>query len=99
MGENRGSLGGADEPRVGPWALEAMPSETGFSAIAAGARSAAQTPRRRRRQAARRSWRQAPQAKSPLIRLTGTDTQKMLFSPQWLLITPPAKPPTTPGRP
>jgi hypothetical protein len=45
MGENRGWLGGAEEPRVGPWALEAMPSETGFSAIAAGARSAAQTPR------------------------------------------------------
>jgi hypothetical protein len=44
MGENRGWLGGADEPRVGPWALEAMPGETGFSAIAAGALSAAQTP-------------------------------------------------------
>jgi hypothetical protein len=45
MGENRGSLGSADEPRVSPWALEAMPGETGFSAIAAGALSAAQTPR------------------------------------------------------
>ena len=45
MGENRGSLGGADESRVGPWALEAMPGETGFSAIAAGALSAAQAPR------------------------------------------------------
>ena len=45
MGENRGSLGGADEPRVGPWALEAMPGETGFSAIAAGALSAAQAAR------------------------------------------------------
>jgi hypothetical protein len=44
MGENRGSLGSADEPRVGPWALEAMPGETGFSAIAAGALSAAQAP-------------------------------------------------------
>ncbi len=44
MGENRGWLGGADEPRVGPWALEAMPGETGLSAIAAGALSAAQAP-------------------------------------------------------
>ena len=44
MGENRGSLGSADEPRVGPWALEAMPGETGFSAIAAGALSTAQAP-------------------------------------------------------
>jgi hypothetical protein len=41
MGENRGSLGSADEPRADPWALEAMPGETGFSAIAAGALSAA----------------------------------------------------------
>jgi hypothetical protein len=45
MGENRGSPGSADEPRVGPWALEAMPGQTGFSAIAAGALSAAQAPR------------------------------------------------------
>ena len=44
MGENRGSVGSADEPRVDPWALEAMPGETGFSAIAAGALSAAQAP-------------------------------------------------------
>jgi transposase, IS5 family len=45
MDENRGSLGSADEPRVGPWAWEAMLGETGFSAIAAGALSAAQAPR------------------------------------------------------
>jgi hypothetical protein len=44
MGENRGRLDGADEPRVSPWALEATPGETGCSAIAAGALSAAQAP-------------------------------------------------------
>ena len=44
MDENRGSLGSADEPRVGPWAWAAMLGETGFSAIAAGALSAAQAP-------------------------------------------------------
>jgi hypothetical protein len=47
MGEKRGSLGSADEPRAGPWALEAMSGETGFSAIAAGALSAARAPRAR----------------------------------------------------
>ena len=37
MGENRGSLGGADEPRSGPWLLKAMPGETGLSVVAGGA--------------------------------------------------------------
>jgi hypothetical protein len=45
MGENRGSVGSADEPRVDSWALEAMRGETDFSAIASGALSAAQAPR------------------------------------------------------
>jgi hypothetical protein len=44
MSENRGAVGGADDPRVSLWASEAMPGETGFSAIAVGALSDAQTP-------------------------------------------------------
>jgi hypothetical protein len=40
-GEDRGLLDGANEPGVAPWVLEAMPGEIGFSAMPAGALSAA----------------------------------------------------------
>ena len=42
--ENRGSRGAIDKPRVGPWAQEVVPRETGLSRVAADAPSVAQTP-------------------------------------------------------
>ena len=44
-GENRGSRGDAEKPRVGPWAQEVVLRETGFSPVAADAPSAPQPPR------------------------------------------------------
>jgi hypothetical protein len=42
--ENRGSRGGTEKPRVGAWAQEAVPRETGFLRVAADVPSAAQAP-------------------------------------------------------
>ncbi len=44
-GENRGSRGATDKPRVVPWAQGVVLHETGLSPVAADAPSAAQAPR------------------------------------------------------
>ena len=43
-GETLGPRGDTEKPRVGPWAQEGVPRETGFSRVAADAPFAAQPP-------------------------------------------------------